>query len=177
MAAQAPQTPLITIEEYLRTSYRPDVEFLDGRLEEKSMGTWDHGFIQGLLFGWFLKHRQGWNVIPSQAVRTRVMETRVRLPDVVVDWFEPHPPVLVKAPLLAIEVLSPDDSYSSLKKRASDYQTMGIQNIWLIDPDTRTAESCEDAFWVRRERLEVKETEIYLNVPALFAALDSGTPL
>ena len=174
MAAHA---PLISIETYLSTSYRPDVEFIDGRLEEKPLGTWDHGFIQGLIFAWFLQHRQEWNVLPSLEVRTRVAENRVRLPDVVVDWAGPHPPVLIQAPLLAIEVLSPDDSYSSLKKRAKDYQAMGIRHIWLVDPETRTAEACEGAFWVERERLEVEGTAIYLDVAALFRALDSGVAL
>lgn len=174
MAAQA---PLITIEEYLRTSYRPDVEFIDGHLQEKSVGTWDHGFIQGLIFAWFLGHRQEWNVLPSLEVRTRVSNAHVRLPDVVVDWAGLHPPVLVKAPLLAIEVLSPSDSYSELRKRAKDYQTMGIKHIWLIDPETRTAQACEGAFWVERERLEVEGTAIYLDVVALFAALETGDPL
>ncbi len=173
----AVQVPLITIEEYLRTSYRLDVEFLDGRLEEKPLGTWDHGFIQGLMFTWFLQHRQEWGIIPSLDVRTRVSESHVRLPDVVVDRTGRHPAVLTEPPLLAIEVLSPDDTYSSLKKRAMDYQMMGIRHIWLVDPDTRTAQSCEGAFWVERERLEIEGTAIYVDVVALFRALDSGEPL
>ncbi len=174
MAAHA---PLIPIETYLSTSYRPDVEFIDGYLQEKPLGTWDHGRIQLLIAGWFLRHELEWGVQGALEVRTRVLDTRVRLPDLVVDWAGPHPPVLVEAPLLAIEVLSPDDTYSSLKKRAKDYQAMGIQHIWLVDPETRTAESCEGAFWVERERLEVEGTAIYLDVPALFRALDSGEPL
>ena len=173
----APPAPPITIEEYLRTSYRPDVEFLDGQLEEKPMGPWDHGFIQGLIFTWFLQRGEEWNVVPSIDVRTRVSTDHVRLPDVVVDWAGPHPPVLVEAPLLAIEVLSPSDSHSALRQRAKDYTAMGIPNIWLIDPDTRTAEACEGAFWVDRERLEIGGTAIFLDVPALFAALDAGRPL
>ncbi len=174
MAAHA---SLISIETYLSTSYRPDVEFIDGRLEEKPLGTWDHGRLQGLIFAWFLQHQREWSVQASLEVRTRVLDTRVRLPDVVVDWAGPHPQVLVEAPLLAIEVLSPDDSYSSLKKRAKDYQAMGIRHIWLVDPETRTAETCEGTFWVERERLEIEGTAMYLDVAALFAALDSGEPL
>ncbi len=173
----AAQVPLTTIEEYLRTSYRPDVEFLDGHLQEKPMGTWDHGFIQGLLFTWFLQHRLEWNVVPSIEVRTRVSQARVRLPDVVVDRPGQRSAVLTGPPLLAIEVLSPDDTYSALRKRAKDYQSMGIPNIWLIDPDTRTAQACEADFWLERERLEVAGTPIYLDIPALFAALDSGSAL
>ena len=174
MAAQA--NP-ITIEEYLRTSYRPDVEFIDGCLEDRTGGTWDHGALRGLLAEWFLRHAKEWGITGSLGVRTRVTQTRIRLPDVVIDWAGPHPPVLVEAPLLVIEVLSEEDTYSALYKRVKDYQAMGIANIWLIDLETRTAQSCERAFWVERERLEIAGTGIYLDVPALFRALDAGEAL
>ena len=84
--------------------------------------------------------------------------------------------VLDKPPLLVIEVLFPDDTYSALQKRSKDYQAMGIANIWLIDPDTRTARTCEGAFWTERERLEVSGTGIFLEIPALFRTLDAGEP-
>ena len=173
----AAPSSLISIEEYLKTSYHPDVEFIDGRLEEKPLGTWDHSRLQMLIGGWFLRHEREWGVQVVVEVRTQVVGTRVRLPDLVVDWAGPHPQVLETAPLLAIEVLSPSNSYSELRKRAKDYQLMGIKHIWLIDPDTRTAQSCEEAFWVERERLEIAGTSIYLDVPALFSALDSGEAL
>ncbi len=35
-------TTLITVEEYLRTSYEPDAEFVDGVLEERSTGEDRH---------------------------------------------------------------------------------------------------------------------------------------
>ena len=130
-----------------------------------------------MIGAWFLQHEREWGIQVATEVRTRVTTAHVRLPDVVVDWAGPHPPVLTEPPLLAIEVLSHSDSYTELRKRAKDYQTMGITHIWLIDPETRTAQACEGAFWVEQERLEVAGKPIYLNVPALFAALESGSAL
>ena len=42
--AAAAQTisDLLTLEEYLRTSYRPDCEFVDGVLEERNVGEYEH---------------------------------------------------------------------------------------------------------------------------------------
>ena len=53
MATRAVVPGLISIEEYLGSSYEPDVEFVDGVLEEKNTGEWDHGFLQMAIGAWF----------------------------------------------------------------------------------------------------------------------------
>lgn len=74
----------ISLEEYLRTSYRPDVEYIDGMLKEKPMPTMLHGIVQFLLAHRFLLHSEEWNVAAAAKARTKVSENHVRLPDVVV---------------------------------------------------------------------------------------------
>ena len=37
---------LISVEEYLNTSYDPDVEFVDGVLVERNVGDEDHSNVQ-----------------------------------------------------------------------------------------------------------------------------------
>ena len=37
---------LIPVEEYLSTSYDPDVEYVDGVLVERNVGEWSHSLIQ-----------------------------------------------------------------------------------------------------------------------------------
>ncbi len=44
------------VEDYLSTSYTPDRELIDGRLEVKPMPTMLHEFVQSLLVRWFLNH-------------------------------------------------------------------------------------------------------------------------
>ena len=78
---------LVTVAEYLRTSYRPDRELVDGRLREKPMPTRLHGFVQALIAAWFVQHMTDWNVAPETEVRTRVSPTGFRLPDVSVTAF------------------------------------------------------------------------------------------
>ena len=78
----ATTTTLLSINEYLKTVYRPDCDFVDGELEERNVGEHDHNRIQMLLGVWFYSHEKEWNfeVIPEQ--RTRVSKSRVRIPEV-----------------------------------------------------------------------------------------------
>ena len=40
---------LVSVEEYLATSYDPDLEYVDGRLVERNVGEPDHGRLQLLI--------------------------------------------------------------------------------------------------------------------------------
>jgi Uma2 family endonuclease len=37
---------LMSMEEYLRTSYRPDVNYIHGEIEERSLGEFEHARLQ-----------------------------------------------------------------------------------------------------------------------------------
>ena len=163
---------LISIDEYFSgLSSKPDCEYIDGRLKERPVVKRVHGRLQSLLSLWFGRHEEAWGVEVAVEVRTQVSPTRVRLPDVVVDWAGDRPDILVDPPLLVIEILSAGDSYTETQRVAQDYLTMGIPNIWLIDPDTETARSCEGKAWAERTRLEVAGTPIYVDIAELFARL------
>jgi hypothetical protein len=46
-------TTLISIAEYLASNYEPDRDYIDGVLEERNLGEYDHGRLQLVLGGWF----------------------------------------------------------------------------------------------------------------------------
>ena len=46
-------TTLIPIEVYMRTSYRPDVDYVDGVIEERNLGQNDHSAWQDAISAWF----------------------------------------------------------------------------------------------------------------------------
>ena len=133
---------LVPLADYLKTSYRPDREYVDGEILERNVGKWEHARVQLLLGGWFLQHEKEWGIQTATEWRTQVSQTRVRIPDVVVVRTGAQPDVLATPPLLVVEILSPDDSYSDTQRRADDYIRMGIETIWIIDPETRTARVC-----------------------------------
>jgi hypothetical protein len=45
-------TTQIALSEYLRTTYHPDCEFVDGELQERNVGKTDHARVQALLAMW-----------------------------------------------------------------------------------------------------------------------------
>jgi len=172
MATIAAATALISLEEYMATSYRPDREYIDGEVRERSVGKRDHARLQALLTSWFGDHELQWGVMVATGWRTKVAATRVRIPDVVLVPDEDQPQLLTDPPILIVEILSPDDSYSDTQERSADYRRMGVKKVWIIDPKTRTGRFCVGDAWTEARRLTVPGTEIYADLDVLFDRLD-----
>ena len=134
----------IPISEYLATSYRPDREYVDGELLERNVGKNEHSRLQALLAIWFGKFEDQWGVAVFTEQRVQVSATRIRIPGVLLVPLTPQPDVIVEAPLLVVEILSPDDSYTETQRRAGDYFAMGVGTVWIIDPVNRTGRVCVD---------------------------------
>jgi Uma2 family endonuclease len=164
----------ISVAQYLETNYRPDREYVDGEVRERNVGKWEHARARWLLAGWFMNHEAAWAVIGSTEQRVRVSSDRVRIPDLVVVEARPQPEVLIDPPLLIVEILSPDDSYSDTQERAEDYLAMGVGTVWIIDPKTRTGRMCNSTVWTAANRLEVPGTPLYVNLDEIFQYLDSS---
>jgi Uma2 family endonuclease len=164
----------IPLEQYLAVSYRPDREYVDGEIRERNVGKWEHARVQALLAAWFVNHEQAWGITCSTEQRIRVSQDRVRVPDLVVLTAGPQPDVLTEPPLLIIEILSPDDTYSDTQERAQDYRAMGVETVWIVDPKTRSGRVCSGAEWIESPRLEVKGTPLYVDLPDIFSQLTSA---
>ena len=163
----------IPVSEYLATTYRPDREYVDGELRDRNVGKWDHARVQWLLALWFGNHEHEWNVIGSTEQRVSVSATRIRIPDLAILRPGTQQDVLTRPPLLVVEILSPDDTYSDLQQRSEDYRAMGVQTIWIIDPSTRSGRMSSGANWIAAERLEVSGTPIHVELTLLFAQIDT----
>lgn len=164
---------VVSVEEYLHTSYKPDRELIDGRLEEKPKPTMLHGFVQSLLSHWFLNHMEQWGTLAMSEARTRVCEACFRLPDIAVVLSGTK---LLKTidfpPLIAIEIMSEDDTFASLRDRATDFSLMGTENIWLVDPQARRAYAFDGADWRSTEALAVAGSPIHLDLAWLWARVE-----
>jgi Uma2 family endonuclease len=165
----------ISLSEYLDTSYRPDREYVNGEVRERNVGKWEHARVQALLAAWFIHRESKWGIVTSTEQRVQVSANSVRVPDLVVVSAGPQPDVLIDPPLLVIEILSPDDTYSDTQERAQDYRAMGVQTVWIIDPKTRTGRMCSGPDWVEASRLEVKGSPLYVNLPDIFSLLTSAS--
>ena len=166
-------TRTLSIEEYLNgPEPDPDAEYVDGELKARNIGYSIHALMQMETGCWFEQHADAWGVIPAFGVRVRVSASRVRLPDIVVAKIGPWPPTLVEPPLIAIEVLSPLDSFTELIEKLRDYAAMGIPNIWIIDPQVRRSWSYEGSGLIQKSRFTVTDSTICLDVPEIFAWYD-----
>lgn len=168
-----PVQTLTPIEVYSNTSYEPDCDFVDGELEERNVGGADHSRIQAMLSALFFASEEKWEVLVVTEQRVRVSSTRVRIPDVtVVRSGALDEDLLTRPPLICIEILSPEDRYSRTRERAMDYRGMGVENIWLIDPTTRTGQMASSTGWIDTMLLTVTGTPIAVDLNDLFARLD-----
>src|SRR5262249_26751254 len=126
---------LISLEEYLNTSYDPDVEYVDGVLVERSVGDWSHSLVQRNLIVALSRKYPELYAVPELRSQTRA--TRYRLADVCVLLAAPKTRYLLDAAFLAVEILSEDDSMSKMMEKFEEYDRKGVPNIWLFDPRLR----------------------------------------
>jgi Uma2 family endonuclease len=163
----------ISLSEYLETSYRPDCEYVDGEIRERNVGKWEHARVQALLAAWFAVHEKEWGVMVSTEQRIQVSNFRIRVPDLVVLAAGLQPDVLIEPPLLVIEILSPDDTYSDTQERAGDYRAMGVGTVWIVDPKTRSGRMCAGAEWTEARRLEVIGTSLFVELNDIFSRIQA----
>lgn len=128
----------MSVEEYLHTSFDgADREYLDGEVFERNMGNKSHSRVQAHFIAFFhnLESKTGLYVVPE--LRHKVTRTRYRIPDVAVFEGEPDSEVPSDPPLVAIEVLSPDDRIGYLIPKFEEYRKWGVKHIWIADPEDR----------------------------------------
>lgn len=137
LGSSAAASMRVPLDVYLQSSeYEPDAEYVDGEIEARPMGEFDHNAWQQAIQLWFWQHAKEWNirVVPEQ--RVRVTETRFRVPDVtVLDRARPIEQIVTHPPVAVFEVLSREDTIQRMKRKLEDYKAMGISQIWVIDPE------------------------------------------
>jgi len=130
----------VPVEEYLRTSYDPDCEYVDGEVLERNVGEKSHSKIQFRLMRILTAHEAEWGIFALHEWRTRTGATRYRIPDVlVVAGPEPSEEVLSTPPLVCIEILSPEDRMSRMQTKIAEYLAFGVRYVWILDPESKQA--------------------------------------
>jgi len=131
---------LVSVDEYLATSYRPDCDYVDGEIRERNVGEYDHARLQALLTALFLKNEKQWGVRVVVEQRVQVRNERFRVPDICLLSLTRTPTqIIVSPPFLCVEILSPDDTLYSMQERIDDYLAFGVPYVWVINPASRRA--------------------------------------
>ena len=140
--------PRMSPEQFEELSDSQGMELIDGIVQEKNVGS-ENGSIHTLI-SYYL------NLVVLPAKLGRVLDSeamyrcfpshpkRVRKPDVSFVLQERLPDGRVPRgickfrPDLAVEVVSPNDTYEEVEVKIADYFDAGIPLIWVVTPKTRT---------------------------------------
>ena len=162
-------------EEYLRTSYRPDCDYVEGRVEERNAGEYGHSRVQFMLLRIFGNREREWRVATAPECRLQVRPDRYRVPDVMVLRRGRKVDRIVReAPLICIEVLSPEDTWAKLRERLDDYLAMGVEHVWCFEPEAREVRryTAQGFDRVTTGELVVEGTAIRVGIAEVFSVLD-----
>ena len=134
--AAAPQLPLVSEEEYLRTEYEPNCEYVDGVLEPKALPNRFHAVLHGLLIEVLGALRRSHRIIVCPELRLRIRQGLHRLPDITImpDVYRTDPGA---APLAVFEILSPSDKFQVTRDRIRDLHSIGACWTVIADPQNR----------------------------------------
>lgn len=129
-------------------------ELVDGELREKPMGAESDwigakiirllgGFVEQLGIGDVFGAETGYQCFPDDRRKVRKPDVSFvaagRLPGGAIP--KGHIPV---PPDLAVEVISPNDTYEAVESKLADYASAEISLVWVVSPETRTVKVYAD---------------------------------
>ncbi len=159
---------LVPVDEYLRSTSKPNSEYNDGVVSPKSMPTKLHSLVQFALL--LLFRNQGVRSFPELTVR--ISPTKYLVPDVCVgvDFPGPYPTEPMQ---LCCEILSPEDRLGALLSKCEEYHAWGVPFCWVIDPVKRTAWEYHAGSEPERVRETVTAGALAVRLEDLFSELDA----
>ncbi|MCU1261909.1 MAG: hypothetical protein JWO80_4794 [Bryobacterales bacterium] len=134
---------LVSVEEYLRTSYTPDAEYVEGVVIPRAMPQKPHSKMQAFLIRGLceLGNPMGFEVWLEQRVQIQAPpRLHCRIPDVCLTAGEPEEDTFTSPPYLCVEILSPEDNALELRRKVQEYLAFGVPFVWVIDPESRQGE-------------------------------------
>ncbi len=166
---------LVSEEEYLATSYEPDCDYDDGVLLERNLGEQPHSILQLALGSFLYERRKRLSIRVLTEQRIRIAPRKYRIPDVCV-YKEPAPRdrIFSTPPFIAIEILSPQDRMSRVRKKIDEFLGFGVPYVWVIDPETRRADvyTASGFYEAKDGVLRTEDPAMAVPLAELFQALD-----
>lgn len=175
MATQPVFDPPVSVEQYLSTVFEHDCEYVDGVIEERDLGEFEHAFLQSFLGSIFVAHRAEWGIVTVTEQRVQTQRDHFRVPDLaILRAGTPRERILTHPPLLVIEIQSPEDTLRRTAAKTAEYLAFGIENVWVIDPAARVAYrgTSDGLELVRSGELTITDSPIRIVLGDLFAELD-----
>jgi Uma2 family endonuclease len=169
---------VVSLDEYLNTSYEPDMEYVDGVLVGRNVGTFLHSLLQSIVIVYLGRFEETLPITVLPECRLLMSNTgRHRIPDITV-LERPHgrARVVTDVPAAVIEIKSPGDTLDEVLNKCLEYSAFGIPNVIVLDPGyKRQYMFAENALRIEfDEQLILPRTNSILPFPAteFFAKLD-----
>jgi Uma2 family endonuclease len=137
---------LITAEELARLPDLGSCELVNGRIVHLSPAQPLHGYYEGTigvpLANYAMASGRGRAIFGEAGLWTGRNPDTVRGADFVFisheRWARRNPKgFLDVAPELVVEILSPDDRRGEVMEKLQEYLAMGVDLVWLVDPEER----------------------------------------
>ncbi|MEZ4732858.1 MAG: Uma2 family endonuclease [Caldilineaceae bacterium] len=137
---------LISGEEFLAMGDIGPCQLVNGRIVPMSTTGGEHGLIEAELLrhlgNFNAQRKSGWVLGGEAGVYTRRNPDTVRGMDAAFISKERHPArpkgYLAVAPELLVEVVSPNDRWKEIQAKLKEYFAIGVDYVWLIEPEERT---------------------------------------
>lgn len=161
VSASAP--PQVSVEEYLRTEYEPRCEYLAGVLTFKARADVAHSELQMLLVLQLASQEKKYGIEVLPELHIRVTPDTWRIPDVsglLVKPADGRYPDSQTPPLFTIEIVSPGESWTSLRGKLADHLAVGVSTVIIADPYDKTVMVATQS-----EPLHEIRTPLIVNIP------------
>lgn len=158
----------LSVEQYLHTSFPGlDMEYRDGELVERSLPTYSHGKVQGLLLAFLVALRKSHALFACSETRMKLRSGLYLIPDVAVFHNEEPAEVPENPPLIAIEILSPEDWLAGIAEKLEQYRVWGVPHTWAVDPVAQRFYDYDGAMH-ELATLRIQELGIEMTLDAIF---------
>jgi Uma2 family endonuclease len=168
---------MVSVEQYLATSYSPECDYVDGEVIELNVGERDHSETKFEIAAYLMERRKQLGIYVAINWTMQVSPTRFRVPDVtVVLGPRPNAQILRVPTFICVEVLSPDDRASDTQEKILDYLNFGVKYVWVVDPRLQrgwivtkegTVEAQDDILTTMNPEIAVPLSEIYARIEDL----------
>ena len=159
----------LSIAEFLSRSYeKPEPEYVAGEVLDRSMPKDAHSQAQAELCVSFGVVRRKHTLFIRPELRVRTGEESVRVIDVAIYTDKPNAPIPSNPPLIAVEILSPDDRAHVVLEKLNEYSAWGVRHVWLVDPESREMFAWDGRSLAKQDALVAAEVEASLSPNDVF---------
>ena len=141
-------TDLLEPDDLLQMPGGESYELVDGRLVEKHMGAESDRIalrLGGKLdqfctangLGYVFGAQTGYRCFPNRPRLVRKPDVSVVLRGRFADGQVPKGDITI-CPDLAVESVSPNDTYEEIEAKVEDYRQAGVRVVWVISPESKT---------------------------------------